>query len=268
MPVGDGPQQLIRRVVGVRGSLRLRLELEPRVEYGRTSVTVERTREGVVFRAPGLALGFAAPVALESTAVGVAAEFEPRGGDSRTFVLETAHEATPVSEADAEKLMRETAVFWRGWLGRSSYHGRWREMVHRSALTSKLLTYKPTGAVLAAPTTSLPERIGGARNWDYRFAWVRDFSFSVYALSRLGFTNETAALNSLRRAISRPAVPTDSGSPLRVMYRIDGGSDLDEQELSHLEGYAGSGPVRIGNNAAGQLQLDIYGELFDSIYLG
>jgi GH15 family glucan-1,4-alpha-glucosidase len=267
MPVDDGPQRLVRRVVGVRGSLRFRVEVEPRFDYGRLEPTVAPVPQGVVFRAPGHVLALAAPIPLTVTPAGVGAEFEVRAGESRTFVLQSGERATAVSEADAERLVRDTATFWRNWLAQSSYHGRWREMVHRSALTLKLLSYEPSGAIVAAATTSLPEEIGGPRNWDYRYAWLRDFAFSIYALSRLGFTAEAAAFNRFRRTISEEAVPHNGDNPLQIMYRIDGSGELEEQVLDHLEGYRGSGPVRIGNGAATQLQLDIYGELIDSIYV-
>ena len=218
-----------------------------------------------MFKAPGHVLALGAPVRLEPTDAGATAEFELSAGDRRTFVLHSADQPAPLSEHDAEHLMHETALFWRNWLGQSSYEGQWREMVHRSALT--LLSYEPSGAIVAAATASLPERVGGQRNWDYRYAWVRDFAFSIYALSRLGFTAETDAVNTFRRAISDAAAPNDGDSPLRVMYRVDGASPPDEQALEHLEGYRRSRPVRIGNGAATQLQLDIYGELFDAIYI-
>ena len=267
MPIDGGPRRLIRRLVGVRGNIRFRLQIEPRFDYARLAPTVDPTTGGAVFTASGQALALAAPVALEPTAAGATAEFELGAGETRTFVLHTAAEPAPLSEPEAQRMMHETAVFWREWLGQSSYEGRWREMVHRSALTLKLLSYRPSGAIVAAATTSLPERIGGQRNWDYRYAWVRDFAFSIFALSRLGFTAEAASLNTFRRAVSDAAVPHDGDSPLRVMYRVDGASSPDEQELEHLDGYHRSRPVRIGNGAANQLQLDIYGELFDSIYI-
>jgi GH15 family glucan-1,4-alpha-glucosidase len=157
-------------------------------------------------------------------------------------------------------------AFWRRWLRGSSYSGRWREMVDRSALTLKLLTYAPTGAIVAAPTTSLPEELGGARNWDYRYTWMRDAAFSLYGLLRLGFTDEAGAFLSWLEGRFRNATDRESG-PLQIMYGIDGREELPEEELSHLEGYMGSAPVRIGNGAASQLQLDIYGELMDSVYL-
>jgi GH15 family glucan-1,4-alpha-glucosidase len=155
-------------------------------------------------------------------------------------------------------------AFWRGWLRHSRYSGRWREMVHRSALTLKLLTYAPTGAIVAAPTTSLPEQLGGTRNWDYRYTWMRDAAFTLYALPRLGFTDEAAAFMSWLEERIPQAANRESG-PLQIMYGIDGREDLPEEQLSHLEGYMGS--VRIGNGAATQLQLDVYGELMDSVYL-
>jgi GH15 family glucan-1,4-alpha-glucosidase len=267
MPVGGGPQRLIRSVVGVRGTSRLRLEVEPRFGYGlqKPELTIEPT--GAVFRAQGDALALGSPLALEATSAGATAEFDLAAGERITFVLQTADRAVPLGARDAEQLGDETVRFWRGWLRQSSYQGRWREMVGRSALTLKLLSYEPSGAIVAAPTASLPERIGGTRNWDYRYAWLRDFAFSIYALSRLGFVAEAVAFNAFGRKISSAAAAPSGGSPLDVMYRIDGERCLDERELEHLEGYRGSGPVRIGNGAASQMQLDIYGELFDSIYL-
>jgi GH15 family glucan-1,4-alpha-glucosidase len=172
-----------------------------------------------------------------------------------------------VRVAEAEQLMDEAARFWRSWLAQSTYTGRWREMLQRSAITLKLMSYAPSGGLVAAPTAGLPEQIGGERNWDYRFTWIRDASFSVYALLRMGFTEEAAAFAGwLRDRVEEKA--GGASGPLNVMYRIDGSSDLSEETLEHWEGYRGSRPVRIGNGAADQLQLDIYGEAMDSIYLG
>ena len=164
------------------------------------------------------------------------------------------------------ELFNDTVRFWRSWLSRSTYNGRWKEQVTRSAMALKLMTYAPTGGLVAAPTAALPEQVGGERNWDYRYTWVRDASFSVYALLGLGYTDEAADfLNWLRDRIRERA--GEASGPLQIMYRIDGSSDLEEVVLDHLEGYRGSRPVRIGNGAADQLQLDIYGEAMDSIYL-
>jgi GH15 family glucan-1,4-alpha-glucosidase len=267
MPVGAGPGRLIRSVVGVRGALRFRLEVEPRFDYGRDEPQVTLEQGGATFRAPGHALALGSQVPLEATAAGATAEFIVAAGERRTFVLESGDAAEPLGAADARRLGEETLKFWRDWLSQSSYRGRWREMVHRSALTLKLLSYQPSGAIVAAATTSLPEQISGSRNWDYRYAWLRDFAFSTYALLRLGFRAEASALNNFRHVISHSATVRDGQSPLDVMYRIDGGICLEEHELGHLEGYRGSRPVRIGNSAATQLQLDVYGELLDSIYL-
>jgi GH15 family glucan-1,4-alpha-glucosidase len=267
MPVGEEPQRLIRSVLGVRGSLRFRIEVEPRFGYGlyEPQVTIEPT--GAVFRAHGETLALGSALALEPIAAGVSAEFEVAAGERLTFVLHAGEEPQPLDAAQARRLGDETVRFWRDWLWHSTYRGRWREMVGRSTLTLKLLSYEPSGAIVAAATTSLPERIGGARNWDYRYAWLRDFAFSIYALSRLGFAAEAVAFNRFRRSIANAAAAQRVGIPLDVMYTIDGERSLKERELGHLEGYRGSRPVRIGNDAASQLQLDIYGELLDSIYL-
>jgi len=162
--------------------------------------------------------------------------------------------------------IRRPCVFGRvcPWIGRSRYRGRWREIVDRSALTLKLLTSAPHGSIVAAPTFGLPEELGGVRNWDYRYTWIRDASFTIYALMRLGYTDEAGAF--MRWIEARCSELNPDGS-LQLMYGIDGRHNLPEQELPHLEGYMKSSPVRIGNGAAGQLQLDIYGELMDSVYL-
>jgi GH15 family glucan-1,4-alpha-glucosidase len=183
------------------------------------------------------------------------------------IVLETGPRVEPrrLEAQDVLGMLNRTIRFWRDWVGRSNYNGRWREIVDRSAITLKLMTYAPTGALVAAPTTSLPEQVGGERNWDYRFTWVRDASFSVYALLGLGYLEEADAfLKWLRDRVGERA---GASGPLQIMYRIDGSPDLEEEALDHLEGYRGSSPVHIGNGASDQLQLDIYGEAIDSVYL-
>ena len=167
---------------------------------------------------------------------------------------------------EAEQRFRETVTFWRSWLSQCTYFGRWREVVHRSALLLKLLQYEPTGAFVAAPTCSLPEDIGGVRNWDYRYCWLRDSAFTIYALLRIGFTSE--AVKFMDWLSDRWHEKRSEGDgPLQLMYGIGGETHLTEFELDHLEGYHGSGPVRVGNAAYSQFQLDIYGELMDSVYL-
>jgi GH15 family glucan-1,4-alpha-glucosidase len=154
--------------------------------------------------------------------------------------------------------------YWRRWIAKCTYTGRWREVVHRSALALKLLTYEPTGAIVAAPTCSLPEGVGGERNWDYRFTWIRDAAFTLYGLMRIGFTQEAA---QFMRWIEARCHELNTDGSLQIMYGIDGRHTLTEETLEHLDGYKGSRPVRVGNEAYNQLQLDIYGELMDSVYL-
>ena len=163
-----------------------------------------------------------------------------------------------------ELAFTDTISFWRAWIGQSTYRGRWREVVDRSAITLKLLTYLPTGAVVAAPTTSLPEHIGGPRNWDYRFCWLRDSAFTMFAFLRLGFREEAYAYMTWLHGLGYRGA---DGPPFQVMYTLDGHSELAERELPHLSGYRDSHPVRIGNGAADQLQMDVYGEVIDAVYL-
>ncbi len=272
MPISRGEERhrhrLVRRVVCVRGELELVVECEPRFDYGRAAHEVVEHEQGIVFHSKNLSLAFEGPSRLDVTGTGVRSEFTLRSGQSATFVLEQCHDGLPRvhSEDHTRALFEQAVAFWRGWLAQSRYTGRWRETVHRSALTLKLLTYAPTGAVVAAPTTSLPEKLGGVRNWDYRYTSMRDAAFTLYALLRLGFTEEAGAFMQWLEGRFRHAADRESGR-LQIMYRIDGREDLGEEELSHLEGYMGSAPVRIGNRAATQLQLGIYGELMDSVYL-
>jgi GH15 family glucan-1,4-alpha-glucosidase len=273
MPVHDAPgsvfrHRLIRRVLGVRGELTFRIEVEPRFNYGRDPHSVVFHENGVVFRSEEMSLALETATPLALTKSGVTCEITLSAGESATFVLERVPEdyvPRPYSEDETKQAFDRTIEYWRRWLAKSRYQGRWREVVHRSALTLKLLTYRPTGGIVAAPTTSLPEQLGGGRNWDYRYTWIRDASFSLYALLRLGFTDEAAAFMDWLRERFREAPPGASG-PLQLMYGIDGRSELHEEVLDHLEGYRGSSPVRIGNGAAKQLQLDIYGEMIDSVY--
>jgi GH15 family glucan-1,4-alpha-glucosidase len=259
----------VRRVICVRGEMPFELECEPRFDYARAEHETIITELGAVFRSADLALMLESKVRMERTEQGVRAAYVLHAGDSCTFSLEICHrdqEPGVIDEEEAGEAFNRTVRYWRGWLAKSSYRGRWREMVHRSALTLKLLTYRPTGAIVAAPTTSLPEGIGGQRNWDYRYTWIRDAAFSLYGLLRLGFTEEAGAFMGWLSDRYRESAGRGDG-PLQVMYCVDGRPDLEELELDHLEGYRGSGPVRVGNGAATQLQLDIYGELIDSVYL-
>src|SRR4030095_16317219 len=210
-----------------------------------------------------------ATVELQRDGSDVRARWTMRAGDVGGAILESGADREAAAPIDAERVLsrfNETVRFWRGWLGRSAYPGRGRGALSGSAMTLKLMTYAPTGALVAAPTTSLPEQLGGERNWDYRYTWVRDGSFSVYALLGLGYTDEAAAFGRwlADRAGERAE---DASGPLKIMYRIDGSPNLQEEVLNHLEGYRGSSPVRIGNGASDQLQLDIYGEAMDSIDL-
>jgi GH15 family glucan-1,4-alpha-glucosidase len=260
---------IVRRVVAVRGHMRFVVDVAPRFDYARVRHDVTLTEHGALFRAPGLTLSLSTPCCLEVVdGADVRAHFAVRAGETATFVLdsvETGETPEPNSDADISAEFAATVAYWRDWLSGCRYAGRWREMVHRSALTLKLLTYAPTGAIVAAPTTSLPEEVGGIRNWDYRYTWMRDAAFTLYALLRLGFTEEAGAFMGWLQGRFRYA-DRESG-PLQIMYGIDGREDLSEEELPHLEGYVGSAPVRIGNGAATQLQLDISGELMDSVYL-
>jgi len=262
------PCELVRRMTAVRGSIAFRMTCEPAFNFARDDHQTHLLQNGVRFDSPGLRLGLATRVPLERQGRGVTAEFTLREGESLAFVLrELRNEAEcglTLSPEEAEADFRNTVEYWRRWLSQCRYTGRWREMVYRSALALKLLTFEPTGAIVAAPTCSLPEELGGVRNWDYRYSWIRDSAFTVYAFLRLGFTQE--AEHYIEFLSSLCEHPDHDGS-LQVIYGIDGRSDLTEETLDHLDGYKGSRPVRTGNGAHDQLQLDIYGELLDAVYL-
>jgi GH15 family glucan-1,4-alpha-glucosidase len=282
MPVPEGGaatdnHRLVRMVRVIRGELRFVFECAPRFDYGRADHTLEIGHDGAAFQSADrrLTLHAGGPLTWDPAQVRVP---DPHGdtirltatvraGQVGAVMLETAAAARPrrLAAAEITSLFEDTVGFWRRWLGRSTYRGRWREQVYRSAMTLKLMTYAPSGALVAAPTAALPEQVGGERNWDYRFTWIRDASFSVYALLGLGYVEEAKAfLDWLQDRVQEHA-GVDSG-PLKIMYRVDGSSDLVEETLDHFEGYRGSAPVRIGNGAADQLQLDIYGEAIDSLY--
>ena len=265
---GRGRHQLIRRIKVVRGEMNFQMECSPAFNYSRDEHKSEITEGGACFHSGQLSLGLATDVPLRSESNRAVAEFSLQEEQMAVFVLREIESGADcglsLSERQEEELFMQTVEYWRRWLSKSTYTGRWREMVHRSALTLKLLTYEPTGAIVAAPTTGLPESIGGERNWDYRYTWIRDAAFTLYGLLRIGFTEEAEAFMGWLE--DRSYSPNPDGS-LQLMYGIDGRTDLTEETLDHLDGYRGSRPVRIGNGAYDQLQLDIYGELMDAVYL-
>ena len=273
--------RIVRMLHVVRGSMRFVVDCQPRFDYARQPHKVEISESGVLFTGDdGLSVALHASrrpnidAAKRAQAThheeGVRTEVTLAAGEIGGVVLETAPEGPPreISAEEVRGLFEQTRDYWRGWLSKSHYTGRWRETVERSAMTLKLMTYRPTGALVAAPTTALPEQPGGERNWDYRYTWVRDASFSVYALLGLGFTEEAEGfVGWLGDRITDAADSLDEASPLNIMYRVDGSTDLTEMSLDHLSGWRDSRPVRIGNGAGGQLQLDIYGEALDSLLL-
>lgn len=261
-------RHLFRKVTAVRGSMTFRLECRPAFNYARDRHELGITSQGAVFHSADLSLALSTRIPLQAQNGTAVAEFTLEEGRSAVFILQ---ETEPgggsqecISEEEAAEVFAKTIDFWRRWLSKCTYTGRWREMVHRSALVLKLLTFVPTGAIVAAPTTSLPEAIGGNRNWDYRYTWIRDAAFTLYGFLRIGFTDEAARFMEWLAARSHELEKDDS---LQIMYGIEGQHELTEITLDHLEGYRGSSPVRIGNAAYRQLQLDIYGELMDSVYL-
>ena len=267
MPVG-GEQQLVRRVRCVRGEVTFRALCQPAFNYARDPHVAELTAEGAVFRTTHFSLALATLLPLQLEGAGVCTDFSLREGEMASFVLASTASSDAVlpcpNESEMERLFQATVAYWRHWLSKCTYQGRWREMVQRSALALKLLTFAPTGAIVAAATCGLPETLGGERNWDYRYTWIRDAAFSLYGLLRIGFTEEAAAF--MEWLSEHPLADSPDGS-LNLMYRIGEQTPLHEEVLEHLEGYRGSSPVRIGNDASGQLQLDIYGELLDAVYL-
>jgi GH15 family glucan-1,4-alpha-glucosidase len=274
--VASDRHQLVRMVRCVRGEMTFAVDIAPRFDYGRESHETHVTDDGVLFQGArnAMSLSFVRePDDARLARVQMGSENDPQveltlsAGQMRGLVLETGEPRPPrqVPVSEAWRLFDETVQFWRSWLAQSTYTGRWRETLERSAITLKLMTYAPSGGIVAAPTAALPEQIGGERNWDYRYTWVRDASFSVYALLGLGFTEEAAALGRWLGDRVGEQVGGEGG-PLNIMYRVDGSSDLTEEIIPDWEGYRGSSPVRIGNGAADQLQLDIYGEAIDSIY--
>jgi GH15 family glucan-1,4-alpha-glucosidase len=271
MPIdndGGEPNEIVRKVAVIRGDVRFQMCCKPRFSYARCGHQLELSELCATFRPFS---SDCPPMSLHSTVrLGrrdddVTADFHLKAGQTATFLFGSVRVGGAQPELDLlDQRFRNTAQFWKAWISKSMYKGRWREMVQRSALVLKLLISRKYGSLIAAPTFSLPETIGGVRNWDYRFTWLRDAAFTLYALIRLGFVDETEAfIEWLKGRLSDDA----QRGPLQVMYGVDGRQDLEEISLDQFCGYENSRPVRIGNAAYRQLQLDIYGEMMDSVYL-
>jgi GH15 family glucan-1,4-alpha-glucosidase len=263
MPVRDTYPEVIRIVECLEGHVRMRTELVVRFDYGSVVPWLRRLDDGTLLAVGGPnALAIRTPIELHGEALTHVADFTVRKGDRVPFVV-TGYPSwrSPPEPADAEQLLRDTERFWRDWMHGCSYTGDYPDAVRTSLIVLKAQTYAPTGGIVAAPTTSLPEWIGGARNWDYRYCWVRDATFTLYALMNAGYIDEARAWRDwlLRAAAGDP-------SKLQILYGVAGERRIDESELDWLPGYAGSKPVRVGNAAHEQFQLDVYGELIDALH--
>ncbi len=275
--VATETHRIVRLVRVVRGEVNFKMVCAPRFDYGRADHDTELADHHALITSQDTELSLHTSAKIDHSQGkqlrngDVHTEFTLRHGEISGVILSTGPKgstAGALSSKRVTELYEATIKYWREWINRSNYVGRWREEVNRSTLTLKLMTYAPTGALVAAPTAGLPEQLGGERNWDYRFTWVRDASFSLTALTQLGYTDEAVAFLQwlAHRVHDQDRSEQNGNGPLKLMYRIDGTSDLVEEDLWHLEGYEGSRPVRIGNGAADQLQLDIYGEAMVAIY--
>jgi GH15 family glucan-1,4-alpha-glucosidase len=264
MPMNQGRSDLVRRIEGVRGEVPLEMVLVPRFGYGADLPWVRTSPQGIIFTSGGNSLRLHASIPIQPSRDEVRAYFTLRAGQRADFQLgwHPSHHPSPPA-LDVNQEHSRTRDFWTGWAAHCNYQGRYRDAVVRSLLTLKALTFAATGGIVAAPTCSLPEEIGGSRNWDYRFCWLRDATLILEALLFGGYVEEAAAFREwMMRATA--------GAPdqIQIMYNIWGGRRLTEFELTWLPGYEGSQPVRVGNAAASQFQLDIYGEVLNALYLG
>jgi len=260
--------RLVRRVKAVSGEVALKVECVPGFNYAEDKHEVKLEQGGALFRSSESSFFLASSVPLQADGPGARAELILRERESASFIFGPGEGRErgdfAIVEAAVDELEEETSTYWKAWLSKCSYTGRWRHVVHRSALLLELLTYAPSGAVIAAPTCSLPEWIGGTRNWDYRYNWIRDAAYTIYALLRIGLFDEAARFMSW---IEERCGELADGDFLQTVYTVGGERDLRERTLDHLSGYRNSGPVRVGNDAVKQLQLDIYGALIDAVYL-
>jgi GH15 family glucan-1,4-alpha-glucosidase len=274
MPVENevSEQKLIRLVTCVHGSVKFEMQFRPRFDYARAEHTTDKVNDReIIFKSivggKELRLHLLSTHALLLQGSDCITSFTLNTGEKAIFLLEY-HAMEYEKASDLEKIVEQslysTINYWKSWISKSKYRGRWMETVNRSALVLKLMISQRYGSVIAAPTFGLPEEIGGVRNWDYRYTWIRDASFTVYTLLKLGYVKE--ARRFIQWAEKQCNDIADAGN-LRLMYTIDGRKDLGEIELVHFRGYRNSQPVRIGNGAYDQIQLDIYGELLDAVYL-
>ena len=274
MPISGTPnseKKLMRRVSTIRGEVTYQLQFRPRFNYGRDAhKTTHKGKNEIHFTSKGqtaTSLRLRSSIPLKITEGDVVAEFTLSANQTADFILEDAgngkEEQAPIDKQLTQCLF-QTVNYWKGWMSNSIYTGRWMDVVNRSALVLKLLTSSQYGSIIASPTFSLPEHIGGERNWDYRYTWIRDASFTVYSFIRLGYTREAG---TFMRWVEKLCRDIKDNSRLGIMYSINGNAQLKEHVLDNLEGYMQSSPVRVGNDAYSQLQLDIYGELMDSVYL-
>jgi GH15 family glucan-1,4-alpha-glucosidase len=270
MPIEEDRElrhDLIRDIRVIMGRIPIDIDCRPAFDYARQDHTIEFVKSGVIFRGAGTALSLASVVPLqEGPSHSAVARFELKEGESASFVLHVLGEGEEPREVpertEYQRLLQGTLDYWRQWISRSIYRGRWREIVNRSALALKLMIYHPTGALVAAPTMALPQTIERAYNWDYRYTWLRDAAFAMFVLIRIGFRDEARKFMGWLQERCH-----GSGGRLHPIYGIDGRTELVKEELHHLSGYRDSSPVRVGNGTYDQLHLDLYGAVLDAVYL-